>query len=513
VNKKVVWLAMPIIALLPSPRLAHAYSQYQPCLPGAHVMYINGILAPNEAKVAFEAFQLSLEINHFNVTCVADVGYLYNPSDGLINDLVKETATQKATDLAINISDAFYNTWLTMFGQASLFSKADQSQILDKIDALIQSITLSTSFTISGTTFTTAGLVSQFRDRVLTDLGQGTKTILVAHSQGNFFANETYLAVLASATPSVSQGLTVVNVADPSLNTPSGLWVTANQDLVIEALGPLAPPANFDATGAYACPAGSGRGCDWMGHGFTGIYLNRTLPSGTTEADSIDAHVMDLIGQALSLAKTPVVSILGCTSSSLFSLNLATNVATILGSFTYTDGSLVPVWDIAVNPHGGLIYAISSNAVSVFDASTRSLLRLPSSNIGGNALGFNADGELYSMGGNNIYRIDTTSGEATPLPISLGTYSSSGDLTFDSDGDMFGTVVGPGSDYLVRVDVNRSTLTVVGPIGYSAVYGLYFSAGSLYGVTNGGTIITIDRATGTGMTVGSLPIGDITGLQ
>jgi hypothetical protein len=144
----------------------------------------------------------------------------------------------------------------------------------------------------------------------------------------------------------------------------------------------------------------------------------------------------------------------------------------------------------------------------------RVLARLPQSTVGGNALAFNADGELYAMGGSSLYRVDTATGTATASPISLGTYVSSGDLTFDSDGILFGTVIGPNNqDYLIRIDLNRSTFAVVGPTGYSELFGLCFSGGYLFGVTNNGTLITIDRATGQGQTVGSLTIGDVTGLQ
>lgn len=441
---------------------------------------------------------------------MADVNYLYNPSDGLLVDVLEEVATQKVAELGVKFADALLEVGFAAFGRVSTLSAAEQEEIRDRVSAFIQDTSLSSyEFTIDGTTYTTADLVHDFRDRVLTELGQGTEVVLVAHSQGNFFANETYTAVRAAAPPAVSQGLAVVNVANATLDTPSGLWITTHQDRIIWPLRyyNLAMNSNFDAEGSYAF--------DLTGHGFAEIYLKTQLPTGrTTEADSIAGHVMALLQQALDIAQTPAGIIQGSTWSSLFTLNVATGETTVLGRFVYTDTATIPaVWDIAVNPRGGPVYAISPNAVSSFTDSP-TLFRLPQSTIGGNALAFNAEGELFSMYGNSVYRVDTSSGVVTALPISLGDYVSSGDLTFDSNGILFGTAIGPdGYDHLIRIDVDRSTLDFIGPIGYREVYGLYFSGGYLFGITGGGTVITIDTATGEGRTEWQLPIDDVTGLQ
>ena len=485
---------------------AWANDVFVPCRPGATVFYINGVDKPDEQEVSNSAAILAENIAHFSVTCVADVRYFYNPSDGLLSDVLGESATQVATELKIGFADALLQVGYAAFGHISTLSEADIASIRQKISALIQNVSLSSyTFVIDGVTYTTADLVADFRDSVLTELGQGTKTILVGHSQGNFFANETYTAVLAAAPIAVSQGLAIVNVANAAADAPSGLWVTTSQDLAVKVI-PGAMSSNFDATGSYTY--------DLLGHSFDEIYMNRELPTGATESNSVAARVVALLQMALNEAQPPVGVIYGCTSYSLFTLNLATRAATVLGYFTYTNSAAVPVWDIAVNPRGGPTYAISGYAVSTVNQSSLTLLLLPQSTVGGNALGFNADAELYSMNGSSVYQVDTASGVATPLPISLGAYQSSGDLTFDSNGLMLATATGPGGvDYLIQVDVKRLTVKVVGPTGYSALYGLYFSGGYLFGVTNSGNVISIDTATGAGKTVGQLPFGDITGLQ
>jgi hypothetical protein len=486
-----------------------AAAQFVPCRPGATVLYINGVNQDDVQTVAFSAQMLQQNIADSAVTCVALVHYLHNPSEGLFADVLGEMAIQIASESAISISDAILQVGYVVAGRVTTLGLTQQAAIKRRVATFIQSVSLSTyQFTVDGVIYTTAEWIARFRDRILTELGQGTKVVLVAHSQGNFFANETYRAVRDAAPDAVSQGLAVVNVANTTASPANGLGITTHQDLWIAALDLLVDvmDSNFDAAGSYTI--------NLMGHNFVEIYMNRFLPIGTTEANSVAGRVMTLLQTALDLAQPPVGVFYGSTSHSLFDLDPATGTATILGPFTYASSALVPVWDIAVNPRGGLVYAISPNAISTFDPSMRVLARLPQSTVGGNALAFNADGELYAMGGSSLYRVDTATGTATASPISLGTYVSSGDLTFDSDGILFGTVIGPNNqDYLIRIDLNRSTFAVVGPTGYSELFGLYFSGGYLFGVTNNGTLITIDRATGQGQTVGSLTIGDVTGLQ
>lgn len=481
-----------------------AADTFTPCRPGASVIYVNGVSKPNEQDISDSADALRTEIAHFNVTCVAEVNYFWNDSHLFgFWDLLVEFTTQKATELGVGFVDLYTQVYLAAFGIGSTLSQANQEQLLSRTAALIQGIALSTT---PGANLTVGRVVQQLRDRVVTELGRGTAVVLVAHSQGNLFANEAFTAVQAKVPQSISQGMAVVNVANASINAPSGLWLTAHQDRVISALGPFALSSNFDANGA--------KNLDWTGHGFVEVYLSRTLPASTAESGSIAARLVTLLQQALDVAQVPEGTVLGSTSTNLFGINVSTSSATLLNRFTFANSGVAAIWDIAQNPTGELYYAISSSGVYAFDARDLLLLRLSQSTTGGNALAFNADGELYGMNGNKVYRFNRTTGAASELPLSLGSYASSGDLTFDSEGVLFGTVIGSGSsDYLIRIDLLRSEVAVIGAIGFSRVYGLYFSQGYLYGVTNAGQLITIDRVTGVGEFVKQLPFSDITGLQ
>ena len=297
-----------------------------------------------------------------------------------------------------------------------------------------------------------------------------------------------------------------MNVANAAASAPSGLYITSFQDLVIALLGGLAMPPNTTA--------GISR-IDLSGHGFEEIYMSTSLPSGAAPRDSMAGKVCALVQLALNNSVEPAGSIIASTFSSLVRIDISSRTAQSLGSFTTSNMSATPVFDIALNPRGGPAAAISASTLSSLDPETRTLTVLPQSAIGGNALTFNVDGELFAMSSNKFYQIDPTTGQIIGTPLSLPfSYTSSGDLTFDNDGNLFGTVIAPnGQDALIKIDTLRNQISVIGNTGYSQVWGLYFSGGILYGATGNGTLISINRATGVGTFVAVLNIDGISGLQ
>lgn len=282
--------------------LSWAIQTFSACEVGAVIFYVNGVDNPIESVVADAAEALHSELTHFSVQGVKEVKYLYNPSDGVLLDVFSELATQKSAERNAAFADMFVQVGLVAWGFVSSLTQADQDQIRARVAGAIGSFGLSTS---------TQGFVNQFRDTVANSLQNGNKTILVAHSQGNMFANAVYDAVRTNVPQTTYQGLAVVNVANPAAIAPSNLYVTIFQDLVINLLAsgqavfgsglvptllPMSP--NFDASGALSKP-------DHRGHGFTEVYLARDLPTGTQESGSIAAKVTSLVSQAIVLAQPP----------------------------------------------------------------------------------------------------------------------------------------------------------------------------------------------------------------
>jgi hypothetical protein len=115
---------------------------------------------------------------------------------------------------------------------------------------------------------------------------------------------------------------------------------------------------------------------------------------------------------------------------------------------------------------------------------------------------------LVGYNGNQYVRIDTTTGQVTPIGNqSLGGLSSSGDIVSVIGGGTYLTVngfdgMGLCSDCIIEVDPTTGALKQhIGnsmTLGHQAVYGLAFWGGSCYGFDASGHVFKIDLTTGVG---------------
>jgi hypothetical protein len=104
----------------------------------------------------------------------------------------------------------------------------------------------------------------------LDELQAGRRVIVVAHSQGNLYANASHAAIAASDS-TVLTSFGIVGVADPAEISFNG-YVTSDDDLVINALrtlGETVLPANVHV------PVTD----DFTGHFFEATYINAQLPA------------------------------------------------------------------------------------------------------------------------------------------------------------------------------------------------------------------------------------------
>lgn len=100
-----------------------------------------------------------------------------------------------------------------------------------------------------------------------------------------------------------------------------------------------------------------------------------------------------------------------------------------------------------------------------------------------------------------FYYVDPATGRATAAGRFGSGVTSSGDLCFGPGGVLYMTAPlgAQGSrspDRLVRLDPVSGRATVVGPVGFSQVYGLASRGGDLIGVTSGGAVVRFDLQTG-----------------
>src|SRR5690554_6145462 len=121
---------------------------------------------------------------------------------------------------------------------------------------------------------------------IYTWIVEGKQIVMVAHSQGNLFANSAY-DYAASQTDAESLKLVHIAPATPIANGPHRL---ADKDLVINALRATGGVQDItDIIPAYLDrPAGLNGETDILGHGLLEIYLNPALNIGAAVVGDIE---------------------------------------------------------------------------------------------------------------------------------------------------------------------------------------------------------------------------------
>jgi hypothetical protein len=137
--------------------------------------------------------------------------------------------------------------------------------------------------------------VEQLVHRTLIDrlLLEGNALLLIAHSQGNLFANAAYAHAMKTSTPNSVQ---MVHIA-PASERVNGQYTLADLDLVINGLRLAGGVPTVTSTiPPYASrPPGENGRKDLLGHGLVEIYLNPAL----SVSGRIDEHVRHALGVLL----------------------------------------------------------------------------------------------------------------------------------------------------------------------------------------------------------------------
>lgn len=179
-------------------------------------------------------------------------------------------------------------------------------------------------------------------------------------------------------------------------------------------------------------------------------------------------------------------------AGNLGTVDVGTGAVTIVGNM-----SNIFMLDIAFSPSGDL-YGIGNGQLIAIDP-TNAQVYPRGTTIGFNSLTFYTDGTLYSAG-NSLYKINRYNGSFTLIGNGGAPYASSGDIAFVGPTLYLSSAGGIGGDTLMRLTPADGHATVVGPIGFSSVWGLAYDGSTLYGVS-GTKIISINPANGQGTLV------------
>jgi hypothetical protein len=194
----------------------------------------------------------------------------YNQTDGLLSDIV-QTLEQKAAE------DSRF-TWFVMNNVVGYLLRGLNvpTGILDGLPGgsafVAQLQTLINQLIADSNNQSSAFYdmdVGQHAASYASDLRAGHRVIVIAHSQGNLYANAAR-ARLRSLAPSRVASFGIDAVATPAETSFDG-YVTSDSDLVIgllRQLGRTVLPSNIHVTPTLE---------DFLGHGFEEIYINAQL--------------------------------------------------------------------------------------------------------------------------------------------------------------------------------------------------------------------------------------------
>ncbi len=209
----------------------------------------------------------------------------------------------------------------------------------------------------------------------------------------------------------------------------------------------------------------------------------------------------------------------------LYTFSPYTNTVAEVGLFTTTAGDAAPyMQDLAVDADGN-VYTSSDTSLWRVDPATAVVTEIGDFGLAGseqlNALTFLApeespDGTQILIGATNAgvyYRVDPTNAHTTMMGTYPDGWLSSGDIVSIEGLGTFATLKRSDfpSDVLARIlfaSDGSSAVTVIGPVrnasasqDFTQIFGLGYWGRSLYGFSNAGQLIKINRDTGAATTV------------
>lgn len=201
-----------------------------------------------------------------------------------------------------------------------------------------------------------------------------------------------------------------------------------------------------------------------------------------------------MVGLGTAGAASAGTIIINDSNGGLVSYDTTTKTNTVLSKSSGTT-----MFDIAVNTggdlfgvDGGTLYKMSTNGVSTAIGSLNAFV---------NGLVFGSDGTLYGSGDDDLYKINTSTGQAS-LIGSTG-QQSSGDLAFFKGQLYLASNLG-----LALVNPLTGASQLIG--GTPALFGLASTADTLFGVKDN-AIYTIDPTTGIATQVAAYTNGNAYG--
>jgi hypothetical protein len=175
--------------------------------------------------------------------------------------------------------------------------------------------------------------------------------------------------------------------------------------------------------------------------------------------------------------------------SDLYTVDTVTASAVLVGPL-----GRAGVTDIAA--HKGAMYGITFNDLLLVDPNSGASAVVGPLGVFANALAVAPDGTIYGGALGDLVTINPNTGAATIIGPFGGGLASSGDLAFDSNGILYGTLTNGGTDFLVQIDTTTGNATPLFGLGFAGAFGLAFCCCGLFVATESGELFQVHVGTG-----------------
>lgn len=266
------------------------------------VIFVNGILNdPEDAAQSSKDLANAMGRHGIDLTKI-NWKYIWNPTDGG-GDVAELRAQASISAFAMdnspnNLAENYYFT----LGRA----------YTDLVNSRSPWPSSTEYVTYNGTFQRVAKATKHLYDSIVDQVeAKGRKVILVSHSQGNFYVEAIYGLLTYNHKQTVLDNLRVVGVAVVSQTSPSGRYVTIEQDRAVSGLQPFNTigigynpvQSKHKACFGYPCDVGYGdRGdilaasSDVLIHGFVDVYLNENFRDvQVTQGESLPSIIVGMI--------------------------------------------------------------------------------------------------------------------------------------------------------------------------------------------------------------------------
>lgn len=177
-------------------------------------------------------------------------------------------------------------------------------------------------------------------------------------------------------------------------------------------------------------------------------------------------------------------------NSDLYTLDTVTGSVALVGPV-----GIGSVTDIAA--HKGAMYGLTFGSdLLLIDPNSGAGAVVGPLGVFANSLAVAPNGTIYAGGNGNLYTINPNTGAATLVGAFGGPLISSGDLAFDSNGVLYGTLFDGSSDVLAQIDINTGAASPLFSLGFTGAYGLAFCCCGLFVANEEGKLYQVSVGTG-----------------